>query len=205
MIKNIVLDVGKVLVQWDPDEAMRKLGFSEAERTAISTAMFDSGIWAETDRGVLNNEELLNAFYLEAPSYQKQIKLLWDNINLAIWQFPYVKDWIRSMKETGYHVYILSNYGEHTYFKTKEEGLDFLPLVDGAIFSYTIQMVKPDAKIYETLCECFDLVPEECVFIDDLSDNIEGAKAVGMQGIVFTGLYDALAELNKLGVELAME
>ena len=205
MISNLVLDVGKVLVQWDPDEAMRKLDFSEEERSAISTAMFTSGKWAETDRGVLSDEELLTFFYEEAPVYKEQIKRLWDNIDLAIWQFPYVKDWIRSMKAAGYRVYILSNYGEHTYHKTRESGLNFLPMVDGAIFSYTIQMVKPNAEIYEALCERFDLKPEECIFIDDLPANIEGAKAVGMQGIVFTGISDVLAELKKLGVELEME
>ncbi len=202
MIKNIVLDVGKVLVQWEPDVAMKKLGMSDEEIKAVSDALFTSGKWAETDRGVLSNEELLEAFYEEAPSYQKQIKLLWDNIHLAIWQFSYVKDWIRSMKAAGYGVYILSNYGEHTYSKTRADGLDFLPMVDGDIFSYTVQMVKPDVKIYEALCERFHLKPEECVFIDDLPANIEGAKAAGMQGIVFTGLCDALLELKKIGIEL---
>ena len=204
MIKNIVLDVGKVLVQWEPVEAMRKLGFSEDEIMAINEAVFASGKWGETDRGTLSNEEYLALFCEGAFAFKDQIYTLWDNINLAIWQFPYVKEWIRSMKTAGYHVYILSNYGEHTYRKTREDSLDFLSLVDGAIFSYEVKVIKPDAAIYEALCKKYNLIPEECVFLDDLPANIDGAKAIGMQGIVFTGLKEALEELKKAGVELEM-
>lgn len=204
MIRNIILDVGKVLVQWEPDAAMKKLGMSDEEERAVSEAVFSSGKWAETDRGILSDEELLESFFAEAPSYKEQIMLLWDNINLAIWQFPYVKKWISAMKTAGYSVYILSNYGEHTYKKTRADSLDFLPLTDGNIFSYTIREIKPDAAIYQALCRRYELKPEECVFIDDLPENIRGAKAVGMEGIVFTDLEHTLEELKKLGVKLSI-
>lgn len=204
MIKNIVLDVGKVLVQWEPDEAMRKLGFSEEEIAAVTNAIFTSKRWVEEDLGILSDEELVQSFIAEAPVYQAQIEIFWNNVDLAIWQFSYVKDWILAMKNAGYGVYILSNYGRHTYAKTREVSLDFLPLTDGAIFSNTINIMKPDPAIYQTLCERYQLKPEECVFIDDLPANVEGAKKVGMQGIVFTGLDAAVEELKLLGVKLKM-
>lgn len=55
------------------------------------------------------------------------------------------------MKKEGLHVYILSNYGDWTYQRTKDNALDFLPLTDGDIFSYSVRQVKPDVEIYETL------------------------------------------------------
>ena len=122
----------------------------------------------------------------------------------AIWQFSYVKEWIGAMKKAGYHVYILSNYGSWTYEKTKDNALNFLEDVDGAIFSYQVKLIKPDAEIFYALFEKYGLHAEECVFLDDLPANIEGAKAVGMHGIVFTGLEDALAELERLGVKIEM-
>ena len=204
MIKNIVLDVGKVLVAWQPKELMEELGFSDEIVSVLMDALFVSGIWNETDRGVLSDEEFLELAYSKAPEYKQEIQLFWNNVGKAIWQFPYVKDWIHAMKRAGYRVYILSNYGSWTYEKTKEDSLNFLEYVDGAIFSYQVQMIKPDAGIFHALFEKYGLQAEECVFLDDLPANIEGAKAVGMYGIIFTGLEDGLAELEKLGVKPEM-
>ncbi|MBR5317777.1 MAG: HAD-IA family hydrolase, partial [Lachnospiraceae bacterium] len=135
---------------------------------------------------------------------EAEVRLFWDNVDKAIWQLPYVKLWIKAMKKAGYGVYILSNYGSWTYEKTKEVALDFLEKVDGAIFSYEVKQIKPSAAIFQALCEKYSLKPEECVFLDDLPANIEGAKNFGMQGIVFKGLFDALEELKKLDVKIEL-
>lgn len=204
MIKNIILDVGKVLVAWEPKQLMRKIGFSEDAVCGVSKVLFDSGIWNETDRGVLSNEEFLAVAIGQALEYKKEILLFWEHVGEAIWQLPYAKEWIRAMKKAGYQVYILSNYGSWTYEKTRDTALDFLEEVDGAVFSYQVKQIKPDLEIFHSLFEKFALRPEECVFLDDLPANIEGAKAAGMYGIVFTELNEALVELKNLGVELEM-
>ena len=105
------------------------------------------------------------------------------------------------MKKAGYRVYILSNYGSYTYEKTKKDSLNFLEDADGAIFSYEVKQIKPDAAIFEALFEKYQIKAEESVFLDDLAANIEGAKHMGMHGIVFTGIEDAKEELKALGVE----
>ena len=204
MIKNIVLDVGRVLVAWQPKKLMKELGFSDETIEVLADALFTSGIWNETDRGVLSDEAFLELAVSKAPEYRQEILLFWYNVDKAIWQLPYTKEWIRAMKKAGYHVYILSNYGSWTYEKTKENALNFLEEADGAIFSYQVRQIKPDAEIFHSLFEKYNLKAEECVFLDDLAANIEGAKSVGMQGIVFTGLEEALVELEKLGVKIEM-
>lgn len=204
MIKNVVLDVGRVLVAWQPLDTMRKLGFSEETIECLDKVLFKSGVWNETDRGILTDEEFLDLATNKAPTYEKEIRLFWNNINKAIWQLPYAKSWIRAMKKAGYHVYILSNYGSFTYEKTKTEALDFIEDVDGAIFSYEVKLIKPDAAIFEALFEKYQIKAEESVFLDDLLANIEGAKNVGMQGIVFSGIEDAIEKLKTLGVEFEM-
>ena len=120
-----------------------------------------------------------------------------ENVGTAIHQFPYTREWIKSMKKHGYHVYILSNYGSWTYQCTREDALNFLEDVDGALFSYEVKLIKPDPEIYQTLFERFHLVSEECVFLDDLEANIEGAKNAGMHGIVFKGQEDAVKQLKE--------
>lgn len=203
-MKNIILDVGKVLVAWEPKQLMYELGFSEEAVCGVMKAFFDSGIWNETDRGVLSDEEILALAKEQAPEYKKEILQFWEQLGGAIWQLPYTREWIRAIKRAGYRVYILSNYGSWTYETTREKALDFLEDVDGAIFSYQVKQMKPDLEIFQTLFERFSLNPQECVFLDDLPANIAGAKAAGMQGIVFTGLEDALIELEKMGVKIEM-
>lgn len=205
MIKNIVLDVGRVLVAWEPLETMRKLGFSEEVVQILAEALFESGVWHETDRGVLTDEEFLALAITKAPAYETEIRIFWEHVGQAIWQLPYAKAWIHAIKEAGCRVYILSNYGSHTYEQTKETALDFLSETDGAIFSYEVKQIKPDAAIYSSLLERFSLKPEECVFFDDLPANIEGAKRMGMHGFVFTGLETALEDLKTLGVALSVK
>lgn len=202
MIKNIILDVGRVLVAWQPKQKMKEWGYSEETIAVLSKALFDSGVWNEADRGVLNDDEFIAYAVSYAPSYEKEIRYFWEHVDEAIWQLPYTMEWIRAMKKAGYGVYILSNYGSWTYGKTKDDALSFLSEVDGAIFSYEVKQIKPNPDIFQSLFTKFSLVPEECVFLDDLAKNIEGAKAVGMHGIVFTGLEDGLKELQKLGVEI---
>lgn len=197
MIKNIVFDVGRVLVQWRPEAAMEKLGFSEDAIQALNHAFFETGYWNETDRGVMADEEILALFIEEAPEYEEEIRRFWDNMNLAIWQFPYAKSWIQECKDAGYGVYVLSNYGKYAFEKTKKE-LDFVPMMDGALFSYEVKLIKPDVEIFRTLCQRYDLVPEECVFLDDLTANVEAAKEAGMQGIVFTELEEAKRKLREM-------
>lgn len=198
MIKNIIFDVGKVLVEWEPDVAMQKLGFDEATLKAVSEATVESNDWNENDRSVLSDGEQLQIFIDKAPAYEKEIRLFWDNIGLAIWQYDYVKEWMQELKTRGYRLYILSNYARRTYAQTRETGLSFLEDVDGQLFSFEVHQIKPEPEIYQTLLRKFDLKPEECVFLDDRADNIAAAEDAGIHGIQFTGYEAARTKLEEL-------
>lgn len=200
MIKNIILDVGKVLVAWEPEDAMKQLGFDDKTVKAVADATVNTPVWIETDRGVWSDEQILQAFYEKAPEYKKEINLFWNHLELAIKQFSYTKEWISNMKKESLQVYILSNYGDWTYRRTKDNALDFLPLTDGAIFSYTVKQIKPDLEIYETLLNQYRLKPDECVFIDDRMENIEGAKKAGIHGICFETIGQVKEDLKKYNI-----
>lgn len=70
--------------------------------------------------------------------------------------------------------------------------------MDGGIFSYLVNCVKPDEEIYYKLFEKYDLNPAECVFIDDTPANIETARRLGMQGIVFESYEQSSSELTRI-------
>lgn len=200
MIKNVIFDVGKVLVEWDPVGAMQELGLDEKTARAVAAATTDTSDWNEHDRGALSDEEILSKLISNAPAYEKEIRLFWQNVGKAISQYAYAKDWICSLKKKGYAVYILSNYARWTYANTTE-ALSFVNDVDGAVFSYEVKQIKPEPEIYQTLLAKYSLKAEECVFLDDKQENIDAAKAQGMAGIVFTGYENAVQALREYGVE----
>lgn len=200
MIKNIIFDVGKVLVEWDTGMAFKKLGFDPETEEAVAAATVRTADWNEFDRSVLDDEKQLALFIGKAPEYEKEIRLFWENIGLPIFQYDYTRAWIRQLKQKGYRIYILSNYARWTY-KNTTEALSFLDEVDGALFSYEVHQIKPEPEIYHSLLERYGLVAEECVFLDDRVENVDGAIAQGIHGIHFTTYEEAVCALKAYGVE----
>lgn len=197
MIKNIIFDVGKVLVEWEPETALRKLGVREEAIAPILEATVESDEWYEMDKSVLGDEEQLEHFLRKAPAYEKEIRLFWDHLNLAIWQYDYARPWMQELKERGYRLYILSNYARRTFAQTKEK-LAFLEDVDGSLFSFEVHHIKPDPDIYRILLQKFHLTPQECVFLDDRAENVEAAKQLGIWAFQFTGYEAAVKALEEL-------
>ena len=79
----------------------------------------------------------------------------------------------------------------------------FPELFDGVVISGDEGMHKPEPAIYELGCERVGLAPEECVFVDDLRENCEGAETVGMTAVLHRGAERTLPRLEELlGVEL---
>lgn len=199
MIRNIIFDVGKVLVEWDCDKAFKKLGFDDAAHEAVAEATVRSADWNEYDRSMLSDEEQLAVFIRKAPEYEKEIRLFWDHLDMPIYQYDYVKGWINGLKAQGYRVYILSNYARRTYEMT-QEALSFLSDVDGEMFSFQVHQIKPEPGIYQSLLERFGLKAGECVFLDDREENLKAAEKFGIHTIRFVSYEDAVEKLKNLGV-----
>lgn len=200
MIKNIILDVGMVLVDFCWQDLFKQLGITGEAFEAVADATVRTPEWNEYDRSVRPDEELLAVFMEKAPGYRAQIQAFWDHRAGMIRQYPYAKEWIADLKNAGYHVYILSNYARATYELTRDLDLDFLPLTDGAVFSFEIGHVKPEQEIYHILMEKYRLGPQECVFIDDNADNLVYPGQIGWQTILFRSYGQAQHDLTALGV-----
>lgn len=200
MIKNIVFDVGKVLVDFNWQQVFEDLGFQGEIYQKVEKATVLSEAWGEFDRGELTDEEVLQSFLAQAPDCEAEIRTFWEHVPDTIKRYEYAESWIQDLKEKGYKVYLLSNYPDRTYRLTRKE-LSFVDLVDGGIFSYQIKCIKPDPAMYQALFEKYSLVPEECVFLDDNGDNVAAAKKLEMKAIRFQGKEQAELELQALGVK----
>lgn len=200
MVSNIVFDIGNVLASFRWKELFKELGFTgEAfDRIAAATVLHPT-MWNEFDRSLMSDEEIITKCIERAPEYEKEIRLLFSKTELLVEEYTYSHEWIRSLKERGYKVYLLSNYGKTSFEAARDkERLSFLPLVDGGVISYEVKMVKPEPGIYMALLEKYHLKAEESVFLDDRAENIEAAKALGFQGIVVENFEQANKTLENL-------
>lgn len=196
MINTIIFDIGRVLVEWDWKSYLQGLGFSKEKIKKLSKAVFENTTWKETDRGVWSDEEILQSFVKEAPEYEKDIRVIWENMGNCVKKCKYTDEWIEELKERGCQVYYLSNYGKTLREQTKE-ALNFTENCHGGIFSYEIKKIKPDAAIYKALVEKYSLIPNQCVFLDDVWENVEAARKCGIEGIQFITYQQAKKELEE--------
>ena len=199
MIKNIIFDIGNVLAAFDWEGNLRSFHLPEEEYEAIADAVYRSSDWNEMDRGVMTTEGVIRRFCAKIPQYEADIRKAIGLYSNTIRQYPYTKKLIKTLKEKGYQVYYLSNYGEYALQETKKE-LDFTELMDGGLFSYEVKMVKPNRWLFAELMERYHLKAEECIFFDDNPKNAQAACEIGMTGITFCGYEDALHKLENCGV-----
>lgn len=187
MIRNMVFDIGNVLMDFRWKEYMRSLfGENEALIQTINQGIWHNGCWAAMDKGEMDGAATLRSAVAFAPQYEKEIKLTLDRVALAFHKFGYAVPWVQELKGMGLNVYYLSNYSAFS-IAANPDVLDFIPCTDGGVFSFEVKAVKPDPEIYRCLCDKYDLKPEECLFTDDVPANVKGAQACGFQGIVFEG------------------
>lgn len=201
MIRNIIFDIGNVLVAFRWREFFADFGYPEEilERLGKATAL--SPIWNEYDKGIWSEEEILQGFIRNDPELEPVIRRTLGSLKGLLVMYDYAIPWIKELKEKGFGVYYLSNFSYPAERDCKEV-LDIVPYTDGGILSYREKLIKPDPAIYKLLMERYGLKAEECVFLDDMEKNVLGARSVGMHGIVFQNKEQAVLQMRKLGMDV---
>lgn len=198
MIKNIVFDIGGVLIDFHWKRTMQERGCSPDGIACLEEKIVMSESWNELDLNILPEEEIFNRFRKMVPGYEDTIDMLIEYKSEIVTPFSGSRKWIKSLKERGYRVYLLSNYPKSFFEIHAAKRFDFMDLVDGAVISYELQCIKPNAGIYTHLLDKYALKPQECVFIDDRQVNVEAARKLGMQAICFHSQKQAIGDLDDL-------
>lgn len=200
MITTIIFDIGNVLANFDWEKHYRTFGYDEEIFTRLAKATVLNPLWNEFDRGVMSDEEILQGFIDMDPEIEEEIREAVRDIGGMVIRNDYAIPWIQELQGNGYRCLYLSNFSERGH-RECAAALDFIPYLDGGILSYQEKIIKPMPEIYQLLIDRYDLVPEECVFMDDTLRNLEAAEKFGIHTIHFKNKAQAVEELKKLGVD----
>lgn len=194
MIKNIIFDMGNVLLTFDPSVSLQKFLDTKEDRELVFKELFQGPEWIMGDEGKITNGQRFELVKGRVPErLHQKLKLCVENWDMCMKPVEGAVEFVNKVKEEGYGIYILSNacnrfYGYFPHFFSLE-------LFDGVVVSSDVKMIKPNPEIYEYICGEYQLKPEECLFIDDREENVDAAKKTGMNGVVFTGKFEKVQKL----------
>lgn len=181
MIKNIIFDLGNVLLSWKPGEFFEKAGYNRNTVTRILSDVFKSSEWKSLDNGDINTEEAIEKISLKSSLGTEFIRSLFTLRTKIISPVTVNINLLPELKKRGFKLYFLSNFPLDFFEEIKKE-YDFFRYFDGGIISAEVNHSKPDIMIYNILLEKYQILPEECFYIDDMDINIRAAESVGIKG-----------------------
>lgn len=189
MIKNVILDMGNVLLSFNPQIPLDAFCKSEEEKAVIRKELFQSAYWLEADAGHIKDADLFDLVKQNMlPEHHDALKQCCDRWEICMQPIKGAREFCREIKAAGLGVYVLSNASDkfYSYFES------FLPLAffDGVTVSSDIKMMKPDHGIFQYVMDQYGLERSECLFVDDSLGNVESARAFGMQAHHFRNDFD---------------
>ena len=201
MIKNVVFDIGGVLADFRILEFLSEKGFDEKMAKRIIKCAVLSPYWEMFERGEITEEETLAGFARCDPRIVRELYRSFSNLTGMLIMRDFAIPLVRRLRQAGYKVFYLSNYSKKAYDECADS-LAFMPYMDGGLVSFQVGMTKPSPEIYERFLDEYGLRPEECLFIDDSAINVDAARSLGFEGILFTTGADLVGELAAHGVDL---
>jgi putative hydrolase of the HAD superfamily len=206
MINNIIFDLGQVLCPFDRQIPFRRLSAQlMPERRAYLAE--NQGIVEER---LAEPARLLETGAIELDDFRAHVE---DVVGLKLHPVLFRRLWcdmfrvdmklvaIGEALSARYGVWLASNTSR-AHYEWILERFPRIRFYRDAALSYELGLMKPDAAYYETALEKFGIEGESAVFIDDLPENVEGAVAAGMKGIVYKGREALVSELERMGIEV---
>lgn len=195
MIKNILFDMGNVLIRFAPDVYVQNVDISEADRKLLLRELFGSVDWVQLDRGTVTEQELIDRVTARTGERLRgAVETLvrqWDRPELPV---EGMRELTGELAENGYELFLLTNAGpRHREYWPRFKASEHFPR-ERVFLSAEEKLLKPQHEFFEAALERFGLDRRECVFIDDSVMNVEAAIDIGLDAILFRG--DA-AELRR--------
>jgi glucose-1-phosphatase len=182
MIRNIIFDLGNVLLNWKPAEYLKTKNYHSEKIEVLLNDVFNSEIWRQLDNGDFSLEEAINRISSKSILKKNEISLVFDQRIEILHPIENNVKLLPLLKKRGFSLYYLSNFPQDLFPEILRIH-DFFRLFDGGIISAEVKLSKPDIRIYKMLLKKYNLKSEESLFIDDLHNNILGARETGITAI----------------------
>jgi len=196
-IRNVVFDLGGVLLEWDADKILARLYSDREVRALIKKEVFQHSDWLALDKGVLEEEAAVRLFQRRTGRPLPEMRALMDAVRESLVPIPSTFDLLEALSREGLDLYCISNM-QTAVFADLQKRYDFWGKFKGMIISASVKMIKPDAEIFLHLFSLYGLDPSETVFIDDHPPNVESARRLKMHAILFQGADDCRSQLQKI-------
>ena len=199
MIKNLVFDLGNVLIEWNSEKILTYFEPEKERQQVLRQVIFESGVWHQTDRGERSLKEACEEVLAQLDvSYHSAVKNILYHWYEVVHVYSGLQERIRLWSDQGYRIYILSTTCEIFYHIEKAGLLPIYPLLSGYILSSEVGVVKPEAEIYQKLLKKYNLNPVESVFIDDIQANLDTAAELGFETIFSTSETENIRAMETL-------
>jgi putative hydrolase of the HAD superfamily len=201
LYKNIIFDLGGVVVDYAPREFLVDHFLNERLENALYDITFGSEEWLQMDAGLLSREDANRIMREKGAAINRSYEV---DIILNDW-FDMLKTkddtvlLIKRLKKRGYRLFYLSNISWDVLELLAPR--KFWSLFDGGITSCEVHLLKPDLRIYQALINKYQLNAKECIFVDDNTTNASAAFDVDMTGIHFRNVRTLQRALLSYGVE----
>lgn len=197
MITTIIFDIGSVLVSWHYKAFLRRLFEDEKTCKIVAKCIFENPNYIDFDAGKYTKEQFLENCVSFAPNYRKEITYAFSRIGECVKQYSFAHSWIEEYKKRGYRVLFLSNYSDYVR-GANMKALDFVKKFDGGVWSCDVKMIKPDINIYLKMITDFNLIPEQCLFIDDKIANLRPADKLGIKCVHYRSYLQAKMDVESI-------
>ena len=186
MSKHYIFDLGNVLVDFDLNEVLR--GVMAAVGVSVlpnEIRLQDLAKVVEVETGRISDEEYLADICAATGLVltMEQLIGVWQN---AFCLNPVGNELFHELREQGHSIHFLSNIAWHNVEAVRRKWPGFFERGTKNFFSYELGLHKPDERIYRVVLERLNAQPAECFFLDDRPENVEAARAVGIDAHVFS-------------------
>ncbi|VTZ38258.1 hydrolase [Streptococcus pneumoniae] len=179
---NIIFDLGNVLIEWNKEKILSKICKNDLEYNLFNKFVFQSNLWIDLDNGKISLEFLENQLIDEmGHQYQDQIhELVWNWFNYVD-LYDEVYELIKQLKKKNFQIYVLSNTSSIFHILLDSVLSKVSSALDGYVISCEVKMMKPQKEIYLSLVNKYQLDIKDCIFLDDLEENVEAARTLGIK------------------------
>ncbi|HHG7540101.1 TPA: HAD family hydrolase [Streptococcus pneumoniae] len=179
---NIIFDLGNVLIEWNKEKILSKICKNDLEYNLFNKLVFQSNLWIDLDNGKISLEFLENQLIDEmGHQYQDQIhELVWNWFNYVD-LYDEVYELIKQLKKKNFQIYVLSNTSSIFHILLDSVLSKVSSVLDGYVISCEVKMMKPQKEIYLSLVNKYQLDIKDCIFLDDLEENVEAARTPGIK------------------------